>query len=261
MSAGQAWSMPKMDAKLGITPRYEYQWSVRVFKPVQKALKMKFANNKHWADVSHVTHFILKAIEQEIMHIIDHVAYDQKPRDFASIVILASVAPKGLYTVLCQCIKAFASLVITTSKLPAQSRVRAEQYFSSLAQQTDTPIHPGTRLSLMFIRDAVYISSPCNVRDVGSLQSQLQLTDIERHLRLLTLCMCADALGTPGIVERSVLNEIAPLLVMCMIHFNERGYTSLVDELSDTPPTSHSVAARRNQIFTFLEGFCPKTQK
>ena len=248
-------------SKPGMPPRYTYQWKAGVVEPVHAALNKHFENNKHYADVSHVTHFILKALAEEIIEVIDHVAYATNPKDFASIVILASAAPKGLYTVMCQCIARFAALVTTTSKLPDQSMVRIENYFSSLADQTDTPIHPGTRLSLMFIRDAVYISSPCNVQDVVSLPSHLPNTDIEWDLRMLTLSMCSDALGTPRIVDGAAINEIGPILVRSMIHFSERGYIALTDRLSDTPPTAHSRASRRNQIFTYLDHFCNRSAK
>ena len=261
MAVDGTWPMAKLSATPGITPRYEHQWDARVVQPVQEALKKNFANNNQWADASHVTYFIVKALGQEILDIIEHVAYARIPKDFASIVIMASVAPKGIYTVICQCLQAFAALVTTTGRLPAQGRVRSDRYFAALTEQTDIRLHPGTRVSLMFIRDAIYISSPSNVEDVASLQSHLPKTAIERRLRLLTLSMCADALGTPAIVEEAALRQIAPLLARSMIHFGERSYTNLIDPLSDTPPTGHSSAARRNQIFTFLEGFCPKSKE
>lgn len=77
------------------------KWERLVVNPVMKALGDRYANTNYMADALHVTNFILKAVEQELVNMIQHVAQTNRQHDFACMVSLASAAPKSVYGALC----------------------------------------------------------------------------------------------------------------------------------------------------------------
>lgn len=192
------------------------KWQTLVVHPVMEALEEEIVNSDCKADVSHVTRFILTGLENELEEMIEHVAYAARPRHFASLIILASAAPKLVYTTLCYKIHAFVRYVTTASSLYESSKAAVEHYFSWLGQiptKHHASAHPAAHLSLMFIRDAAFVSSPFTVGQLVEFGTHLKEPEVERQLKLLTLSMCGNALATPGIRETENMKDLAPILV------------------------------------------------
>jgi hypothetical protein len=222
-------------------------WNGLVVDPVMQVIKNKF-KKEDLADVSHVTLFVLTYLSEEMEQMIKHVAYTENPADFACMSIIASAAPKTVYKTLFQTIPAFVEQFAKENGLPAHTTTRMQKYFTSLRE------HSGTRLSLMFIRDAVYISSPSNRVQLAKLDTCLSRADINSLTKLLTLAMCSAALGTSLMGCPSDLKLILPTLILSLESSAGCAFISRGDSMSKTPATEHSLNRRKAQIVKFLFG-------
>lgn len=231
------------------------KWNALVVRPVMKALEERFANTGDIEDASHVTIFILKVVEQEMPKIMQHVACAQKLDDFASMIILASAAPESVYSTLCNGIQSFIRCTAKAKNIDAIDR-----YFDFLREDSGNGHgnHPGSRLSLMFIRDAAYISSPSNIRQLIDLGIHDEALEMEDHLKRLTLAMCEEALGTPGISDTKDLQKLVPFLARSVTLSGDHGFISLGDSISEVPATKHSISERKDQLLNFLHNFHSK---
>lgn len=236
------------------------EWQTHVVHPVHEALEKNITNRDDLADASHVTDFILKGLEQEMEQMIEHAAYTKSPKDFASMIILASAAPKLVYNTMCHKIHAFVRSTANAKSLSEDGKAAIEHYFTWLRQDPSKQNgeHPARHLALMFIRDAAYISSPSNRQQLIDLGTHLEKSVIERQLKLITLAMCGDALGTPGISEIKGLKDFMPSLARSITLCREGGFIRRGDSISETPATKHSLAQRKDQILKFLRSFCSK---
>lgn len=221
-------------------------WESLVVNPVMETVKKTFRGKEEMQDVIHVTSFILNSLFQEMGQMIPHMAYTQNHVDFASMCIVASAAPKLVYKTLCRMTPAFIQRVMQKEGLPGQTLTNMKRYFSSLEENS------GTRLSLMFIRDAVYISSPSNTEHLAMICSDLTKSDIQRCAKLLTLAMCSKALGTPVVECIADLKAFVPLLIHSLESPNGCTFISQGDLLSYSPATESSVSLRKTQIIKFL---------
>lgn len=242
--------------------RVKIEWQRDVVHPVNEALEKTITNRDNLADALHVTNFILKGLEQEMEEMIEHVAYAKEPKDFASMIILASAAPKFVYDTMCQKIHAFVRSMAKANSLAEERKAAIEEYFVWLRQNPSKQSgeHPATRLSLMFIRDAAYMSSPSNIQQLVDLGTDLKKSVIEHQLKLVTLAMCGDALGTPvpAISDMKDMKDFLPCLARSITLCSDRGCIRRGDYISETPATKHSLDERKDQILKFLRSFRSK---
>jgi hypothetical protein len=225
------------------------EWNQLVYVPVMAGINLQ--NMEDLEDARHVTSFILSSLFAEMGQVMQHLAYNESSTDFACMAILSSAAPKGVYDALCPALLIFAKQVTRANGLPKHTRTRMRKYLASLEQER------GARLCLMFIRDAAYISAPSNTRQLSRLAKQVRnqrLTDaaIEQHLKLLTMAMCSDALGTPKMSNTGDLKAIVPTLIRSLESGAGCRFICHGDLLSGAPAIGSSLSARKFQIVEFL---------
>lgn len=225
-------------------------WACLVHNPVLEAVKKRFRNHEDLADAEHATSFILKSLVREMGHMIHHLAFTETPTDFASMVILASVAPKSVYSTVYQAMPVFVERMAKANGLPGHTRGRMQKYLSSLREDA------GTRLSLMFIRDAVYLSSPSNLDHIAALDTSLRRDDIVHYTRLLTLAMCSDVLGIPKMRCSEDMKGIASTLVHAMEGPGGCAFISQGDSISKTQAPRVPLSERKTQVVKFLSSLC-----
>lgn len=223
-------------------------WDVLVVVPVKEAVKKKFKHDvdEVLQDVLHATAFVLKSLRHELKQMIQHVAYTTNPTDFASMVIIASAAPKTVYKTLCQTMPAFVKQVVQASGLPVHTTARMQTYFASLGENS------GNRLALMFIRDAVYISCPSNRERLAEVAPYMETEDIARLTKMTTLAMCSDAIGTHNMDSIHELKIFFPTLIRSMESPNGCLFICRGDSMCNTPPTVTPVSRRLMQIKNFM---------
>jgi hypothetical protein len=225
-------------------------WACLVHNPVLEAVKKRFRNHEDLADAEHATLFILKRLIREMGHMIHHLAFTETPTDFASMVILASVAPKSVYSTLCQAMPVFVERVAKANGLPGHTRTRVQKYLASVRQDA------GTRLSLMFVRDAVYLSCPSNLEHIAALDTSLRRDDIVHYTRLVTLAMCSDVLGIPKMRSSEEMKSFASTLVHSMEGPGGCAFIGRGDSISKTPAPGVPLSERKTQVVKFLSSMC-----
>jgi len=216
-------------------------WKCFVHNPVMRSVHKRFKTGTDLADAIHSTNFILRSLIQEMPKIIYHATYSDKQNIFASVVILASAAPKSVYKAVCQSMPNFLDYVIEANGLTTRIKPSVQKYF-----------HETGQIALMFVRDAVYISCPSNIEQLTKFDKEWKRDDIIRYTRLLTLAMCQHAVGIPKIHISADMKERASSMVSSMQTVTGIAFINQGDSLSKIPPAVMSLNSRRNQIIQFI---------
>lgn len=236
--------MANQHEKGGVITLDAAAWKCTIYNPVMHAIEKRFKNKDYLADAKHSTSFILRSLYQELPEIIQHVTDNDEPQTvFASAVMLISAAPKSVYKTLCLLIPTFVDQVVEANNLPDNTRTHMQRYFDSMKEDS--------RLSLMFIRDAVYISCPSTLEQLAKFNTRLETDDIRCHARLLTLEMCSQSLAISKMSTRGNLVSF-PILGRFIASPAGTDMFRRADLISKTPPTEISLNSRRMQIIKFL---------
>ncbi len=224
-------------------------WKCLVFNPVMAAIGKKFKHEEGLADAQHTAFFILRCLVEDMPKMIGRAAFEKKTLVFPSIVILASAAPKSLYKTLYQSLPPFLDQVIERNGLPERTKALTLKYFDSLKEDRDS-------LVVMFVRDAIFISSPSNVAHLTKHNVGWKEEDIIRQTRLLTLVMCYNVLGMSNMAstfDKSGLEECISTLINSLQSVAGLSFMHVADSVCLMPPRQISLNGRRTQVIEFLK--------
>lgn len=223
------------------------KWDKIVYQPIVDAITDKRTENVN--DELHAAEFIMKCLYRDIHGIIDQIGCDRHvdSMNFGSLRLIASAASETVLATLADKIPEFVKWVNHSNNHCSGTVRQIQELFTSLRDKQETR----RRLSLLFLRDALYISCPSYVNKVARCDPYMKKKDIQTCLKLLTINMCGKHMHMDS-VSNDCLKHVIPLLLFVISQPGGSSFMTKGDSLSLTRARDRTHTVRKDDVNTYL---------